>query len=938
MPRIPKIVFVLFLSSFFWSLFVTTSFAEGDKVCSGRVTGTTVLSNPNSGKLYFDAHPGPSSDDNGLVPGSILGLTGGVSAPGDRSFAACVDKDAALANDEFQMKGWSWSDNVGFVSFYCKAGKNLEASCGGFDYGVKVTAADLSGERTLLGHAWSDLGYLQFGGHQYGAPKVSSSGVVTGYAYASSGIWVKLDGMKISLPGKQVVEDEVTGACKNKPFVCLEVVPTAKPVVADGNSGYELHLYLKEADGASEMKLSDYKLGPLSFQWKDTVKLDQTVGKKAPYLAKTESPFNAKTGGVLFKPVDVAMPNDQAAGGNGWTKVGYAHYVYSKPVKSYAPTKNYSETTSTEKPVPVNNEVFFTNVIDSSKIESNKLVLEHVSFDLKNIDGTAVQVSGKTISPVIYPNNQNSMSLEFVPNIEVNPMYVDDLKDNIEAYRGIPANITVGTKFVGKLTPTGFKVDLKLAYDEAATKLQCGDKAAFDFYFLKGDFIDPAKKLTSLTFNSLDALASPKTFSVIAEIKTVEGASNSSTEPVSCSAIEGPSIYSVITENIGGTNVIYYSAKEPSTTTVLGNPDVVVQGNIYSGSGAPVFTPTHKTQAGGNVGVDVVRNTVNENIRRHLVDLKPSPGGNCVIQSLKDLNNSSISCGSSYVKLTQIGDEKVAYFKGSKVTFSLNKDASGNSLVEGNWAVVVDDGRTIFADDVYSSDYDFKLSVASLKATNKTCANSNVYVFNEVLNIQANIVSDCSLFSFDGATDANGLPQWTSISERVSSLDKQLLIEGSIASRNTIGGSEPEKGFVVDGTGRVYKLPIDEDTRLLVQNYDLNYLRLSKPSPEVINGMMVDQSCQKALTVEEMVKIKEYFSGVDGAKEVVGENGETCDGIDLSEIWNPDEGLFGDLVPSASASKRAKGLSESDVNPVYVKYRAPYGDSFVFSKQGNNTN
>ena len=56
---------------------------------------------------------------------------------------------------------------------------------------------------------------------------------------------MKLDGMNVKLPGEKV-DDPVVGPCKNKAYVCLEVVPTANPVVADGYSGYEMHLYLKE--------------------------------------------------------------------------------------------------------------------------------------------------------------------------------------------------------------------------------------------------------------------------------------------------------------------------------------------------------------------------------------------------------------------------------------------------------------------------------------------------------------------------------------------------------------------------------------------------------------------------------------------------------------------------------------------------------------------
>lgn len=933
MPRIPKILLAVISSVFLWTVFLNVAFAEGDKVCSGRISGTTVASNPNAGKLYFDAHPGPAAGDNGVVPGDILGLGSGVSAPGERGYAACVDEDKSLAADEFRLKGWAWSDNVGFVSLHCDDKENLGVACGDYDYGVKVTKADAVGGRTLVGHAWSDLGYLQFGGHAYGAPKVDKDGDVTGYAYASSGIWVKLDGMNVALPGEKA-KDLVEGPCKGKPYVCIEVKPSSKPVVADGYDYYEVHMYLKEADGAAELNFANYKMGDMNFVWTDTVKMDQLAGKVSENINSLSKPYAAAKGGVIYKPVGVKMPSDQATGGNGWKKAGTAHYVLIEKVKSFAPTKNYSETTSTKTPVPVNNEHFFTNVI-TKKVEPNRLILKHIQFDLKNKDGSTIKVGSKNLSPVTHPNNQNGYALEFVPNIEVNPMYVDDLQDNIEAYRGIPFNVTLGTKLVGKLNPTGFKVDFYLNYDKEATVEKCGKGADFDFYFLKGFNGEDlsGKKLNKITVNSLDTLQKPLTLTAIAELKAKEGSDSKESESVDCSSIEGPSLYSVITTNVGK-NITYYSAKEPSTTSVVGNPDVVVQGNIYSGSGSPVFTPTHKTQAGGNVGVDVIRNTVNENIRRNLADLKPTAGGTCTVKRLNSDKDFSITCdkSSSQYKFTKIGEENVIYFKGSDVNLWLEKP----NAIKGNWALIVEDGRFVYGADVYNKNGGFKLAVASLKPAGNSCVNNNVYILKNVKNLQTNLVSDCSLFSYDGKIAADGLPDWGSISDRVSALDKQLLIEGSVASRNTIGGSEPAKGFVVDGTGKVYELPITEKQRMLVQEYDLNYLRLSKPKPEVINGLIVDQSCQKALTIEDMIQIKEFFHG-DFSKKLLGENGEVCDGIDLSEPWDPDEGLFGDVVLSANPAEKASGLSDSDTNPVYVHYVPPYKDSFVFSKSGETS-
>ncbi|MDA1060655.1 MAG: PKD domain-containing protein, partial [bacterium] len=156
---------VLILAAF--SLAVAPgAFAEGDTYCNGKITGKSVLSNPNAGRNDFDFHL-PDYKGTGFVP--------------SREHAACVneesdsyDGDSSGSVDSYEfydysVKGYSWNDNLGYISYNCKDGKNDAGltdgkDCGPIDYGVYI-GPDYSGQRNLFGHAWSpSFGWIQFRG------------------------------------------------------------------------------------------------------------------------------------------------------------------------------------------------------------------------------------------------------------------------------------------------------------------------------------------------------------------------------------------------------------------------------------------------------------------------------------------------------------------------------------------------------------------------------------------------------------------------------------------------------------------------------------------------------------------------------------------------------------------------------------------------------
>lgn len=117
------------------------------------------------------------------------------------------------------IRGWAWSENIGWVSFSCYN----QGTCATNNYGAHaLTLSDLSDpsfssgydEGALAGHAWSEsVGWISFDRAETGNPpqddpyptknytaRVESSGAVQGWGRAMSGIgepwegWIKFSG------------------------------------------------------------------------------------------------------------------------------------------------------------------------------------------------------------------------------------------------------------------------------------------------------------------------------------------------------------------------------------------------------------------------------------------------------------------------------------------------------------------------------------------------------------------------------------------------------------------------------------------------------------------------------------------------------------------------------------------------------------------------
>ncbi len=503
--RIFTILIACFLSV--GSLFSLTVFAEGETVCTGKISGSTPVNNVNAGLTSFDAHPDANGVSLDSVDLTVAGENGKGLAPANRLYAACTEKkngtDANSANAayEYAVKGFAWNTNLGFLSFSCEGGKNNPGSpldCGVIDYGVYLGPA-FAGKRTVFGYAWSpSFGWVQFGYGWHAATNewlpatnakckdatpctnvttLDAVGNITGYAWTQAGIYMNFGGLKMDLPADNIVDPTNDGDydCTTKPWLSVCAVPDPTNIdpdpgdygdpddffdsgvvsggadadlevkIADGVDGYYIHLYLRDALGAA---LTEVKYNFNEFSGAIQLNWDDTVK-----LNQT----NGSTVGDVLDGVKEPIKANNATGAIVWKPLTFAdfeddptdpvagHYRSKQLVRSYAPTSdaNISFTSGTKKTYPVLNEQFIDNVGASVSGEKNQLILKSITFNKDLVD----KLNGNAVvfkKGAVYPNGKIGMSFKFKPAIFVSTLYSGVLQDVLDAFRSLPVNVKFG--------------------------------------------------------------------------------------------------------------------------------------------------------------------------------------------------------------------------------------------------------------------------------------------------------------------------------------------------------------------------------------------------------------------------------------------------------------------------------------------------------------
>ena len=967
--------------------FSLSVFAEDDVDCNGRITGVSVAEpgNPNAGQTSFNAHPGTGEHDGEVTNLSILGLGEGL-APANRQQAACVDNSGSLEGWAWntsagfislscwggENKGVACGDYA-YGTYVMKGGLTFDLS--GYGYSETFGWINFECENGL------DYNHESCGDIPYGVTMNRETGALSGYAYTEAGLYLSFDGVTIE-PLNAPEEGEVAREqwCDGRPYACVQIetsksnggdgennngggeslkvkggeeLPFGEPGtlidenvrLADGLDYYDIHLYLRGSDGNGTMNKEDYPDLEIIFEWKDTVKANQVdAGTTQGDFDSAENTWNANSvrgGAIPFKPVktinwdnfyDYFQKADDDVDG---------HYVLKDKYKivSYAPTKssNFSFTESLQTPIKFLNEVFLTD-IDVPVVEANEFILKKVIVNLKDDDGDVVMHDdGRPVTP-IYPNGKsNGVYFEFAPVVSVSTLSSGGGLDQIEAYRNIPVVFSVFARMFGSendevASAAGeASVSMYLKYDQDVTD-SCGDDSEnvpveFEFSFLEsnGDMLEKSiDKLMGKNPLFVEAIA---TFSGDRVGEDVEGSDGGVyVEP--CSEMEGPSLYTVISYKIDGKGIKYYSNKLPRIAgDLISNLTVSIHGNVYEQNEA--IEVSSEVQSGQRIGestVSVVRDTINQNLKKYF-EGDPLTGGNSkTICEITAFSESGVSCGKAgRYKHYEVGDENVYYFKDADVELNLN---NGTWDLDVRPVLIVEGGNLFLMNDVYNPGEKSPLPVVVLSEYEDKFygTGGNVYIDKNLRNGQISLVADGSMFSFDGnpnhVNSESGEPIWDDVNAMVAILNGQLYLQGSFSSLNTIGVADT--GDFVIGTGEI----VEGSDQIRPKLYDYNFFRFFGGKLEYNDaGFPIDHSCNLGLSNSDILDIREaYESGDDNPSHLEG-----CDGIDI----RPNSENNGDLVLPDDRSLYSDGLAGTadEYNPVVIQFVPPV-DSFVFQVEG----
>ncbi len=150
-------------------------------------------------------------------------------------------------------------------------------------------------------------------------------------------------------------------------------------------------------------------------------------------------------------------------------------------------------------------------------------------------------------------------------------------------------------------------------------------------------------------------------------------------------------------------------------------------------------------------------------------------------------------------------NEKVLYYK-NQPTINLSGE------IKGIGTIVIEDGNLLISKDlVYANSGENSLGIILINTDVKNRDNGNIFIDNDVHRIVGTYFSDGSLASTTVSNPTINDPVPDNFD-----LEKQLILNGTILTRNTLGGSKMQP----------YQTPWGEtDSPELAQKYDLHFLR-----------------------------------------------------------------------------------------------------------------
>lgn len=717
----------------------------------------------------------------------------------------------------FELHGWVWDMNLGYVSLYCDdSGKNNGADCGLIPYGVKVDpeTGDMSG------WAWSDnMGWISFmcgadglnDGFPCGDTEYHTNlnttigkdlGKITGYAWADTIGWFDFDTSDVHAElldilmrnsssetdwgvwtKAEIENDDLSNSQKDG-----EPLKSTMPVAGSGD-GYDIYVYVADITGATVEGNPDVTVD-ITTQWKDTVRANQVNG------AATDNSLS--NGGIVVKPSVENSAGKELIYGSGGATTGGISNAYHGVAKSEMPTDggNCYDGDSPGDPgydscYEGEGDFFYKDFMPGAPSDSIIYYGANVTVSLSTGETWTT-----TITPLGYPSGR---SLEFLPQIDIPVfdylMVPGDLSSAlpfVQAIRNKVDEFNIDGR-VNAAPSKGYSVKLQLSSDSPDVQYVFVDSPT--------DEEDPAGKSDTFgpvgNVNDLDGSVYALPYAPDSELQEfVEGASIKSIVSINNGSVAPPYLYYNNGLPRGIESAIQTQAAEILSGSVFspGAKDVV------QGSDVPLF---------GDTAVYELRTAILEDVSGLI---RGANFDNPITPSI------TINDGTSVDSLykNSFKDGQLYYFKDQDVTIqsldNLIAVAGGNPIT-----IVVKGGDLYIDGNIDIPDQEFGFIVfESDDDTNEATKGGRMYVHSSVTDmVNVHIFTDGPVFRY---TDSicyytgtyNGLdalrepnfvdPAWCAgFQEPTATLPNQFYLKGNIASYNCLGCSADLKPSRGDG-------------------------------------------------------------------------------------------------------------------------------------------
>ncbi|MEK7524525.1 MAG: hypothetical protein AAB588_05870 [Patescibacteria group bacterium] len=752
-----------------------------------------------------------------------------------------LDLQAGAVNVTGQfLRGWVWNDNLGYVSFYCKDDDNLDLKCGpAIDYGVVINPGTNTDGR-VRGFAWGDnTGWISMGCDKgknlsggdcgdladpdtqniqygvyvtkpdggtvaggYGCTRTGGTplqpGDLYGYGWSDSVGWMNFCGAHV---------DGMAGALL--PRVRFEPADGAN-VYANGADSHKIIVELVE-NGVVLADPGTHAVSVTSLVWADTLRADQVTA---------------------CTPLDAVTGTTAACVYNGANKPTGASFAWQAAksglvgdLKAIAPTNEKDKIRLNTLQVNLDGSVYeltanrdftFSQAVSVTRISSTPLDTE--TREQEQI--SAIRNSSEPLFLTAEKHGGAGLPADTSINI------ITQLHDCNSPYEFVFDEGTVGDV---KNTTTGALLEAhnlgteadKVNIDRAGTvcpTVPNGTTLVDTTSATLKQFLDsPQSTLVKLIFSDIE--------SADAEFDVAPGATTD--------------------KAVGIRTRVGYTAPAPFNTTVryfsrmlvdgsvinqaaqvLGNVRIDIQKDLKAGAVAQSLGNDSKnTQSKREKFYRVIKNTIGTPRLRAIAGVT---GGTLTINKNTDLKD-----GLLYFNRTNVSSPSD---QPCKIIFD---DASG-AMNFSKDVTVVTEGCDVYIDqDIMSAaGRTGRLGIIALEdlgMTKSARKGGNIYICHRVKDIEANFVTDGSIFGYglsetecggtakEALLDANGLP--SPAGSRATAF-RQLTLVGSLLSDNTYGGSLLNPPQLGDGT-KVTDPADAYKTRL----YDINFLRYATTRP-----------------------------------------------------------------------------------------------------------